>query len=239
MRKATNCLMCGIALFLLSPEARCSGEVPTLDRMILYYQTQDLANFEKLWEQTNQAHSMDGPREMKELLSGFLGAVFRKHPELLLSHIRSISIFPKKEHVPLAIIVWMADSNEGSQLLKEAGYDKLLTSRPPPIAKRHVYSVEDIDFLIGWFCGSGDRTALYPIAAELFKAGTPEKDLILEGKAVTSFHELYVADPAVLPVLEHCLFGPQLDDATRKKGRILIETVCDLTLHGRRAYGPN
>jgi hypothetical protein len=107
---------------------------------------------------------------MREKLIGFFGAVFRTDPDLLRSRIVEI---PKEQGIAqdsITIILWLSDSDYSKALLKTAGFSKVADTPIPGGSGRRIIHADDVDFLYGWYCATGDTAALEPMLNYVLKA---------------------------------------------------------------------
>jgi len=195
------------------------------DWMSSYYRTHDISGFDQFWSRTVEQGALHKSARLRGFVTGFAGALFRQHPELINSYIKSVGMFPEADRDSVKIILWLADSENARCLLKSAAAEAHLVSRrPPSIENRAIYSEEDIDFCTGWFEASGDTGALIPVTNVLLKPENYSGDLRIE-TAFVNLKGLYERDPEMLSIIQNLLIGDQLDERSRKNGLLALKAL--------------
>ena len=182
----------GLLVVLLFSAIQCAANSEDWSTwLVTYYQTKEVNRADEFWDRTVARGALLTTPAIRERLIGFFGAVFRENPNLLTKKVHSVPKQSGIERDGIALILWYANKSTSRSLLAEAGLSSMTISPVPGISHRSIMTEEDVDFLFGWFCATGDIAAFEPLTKiiEISDLSKPNRRAEYAAAAIAYFSE--------------------------------------------------
>ena len=131
-----------------------------------FYKTDEVTRFDEFWKKVVAEKTLENTNATAPTV-GFASQVLHRHPELLKGRLERLQGIPEAQLKQVLNLLWLSDSAEAREILKENGHAESLALTPPAIASTQIREASDLDFCWGWFFATGDNTALDPIISAL------------------------------------------------------------------------